>query len=84
MRHSQYRPKRGRQAISSVEVGLVPTNAAWGTRTFTDPAVSFGGGVRINVARHLEVRPDARAIVVLDGANSHTVGIFVVNIGYRF
>lgn len=63
---------------------VVPPSGAWGTRTFTDPAVSFGGGVRIGVANHLEVRPDARAIVVLDGGNSHTVGVFGVNVGYRF
>jgi hypothetical protein len=30
------------------------------------------------------VRSDARAIVVLDGGNSHAVGVFGVNVGYRF
>lgn len=63
---------------------VVPAEGRWGSRTFTDPAVSVGGGVRLNLARHLEVRPDARAIVVFDGGRSHTVGLFGVNIGYRF
>lgn len=62
----------------------VPPGGAWGTRSFTDPAVSFGGGVRLNLASHLELRPDARAIVVLDGGSSVTVGVFGVNLGYRF
>ncbi|MBI2189445.1 MAG: outer membrane beta-barrel protein [Acidobacteria bacterium] len=63
---------------------VVPTSGAWGTRSFTDPALSFGGGVRLNLVPHLELRPDARAIVVLDGGNSYTVGVFGVNLGYRF
>lgn len=63
---------------------VVPMSGTWGTRTFTDPAVSVGGGVRFNLAPHLEVRPDARAIVVLDGGQSYTVGVFGVNLGYRF
>jgi hypothetical protein len=62
----------------------VPAGGAWGTRSFTDPAVSFGGGMRLNLAPHLELRPDARALVVLDGGDSYTVGVFGVNLGYRF
>jgi hypothetical protein len=57
---------------------------AFEARTFTDPVVTMGGGVRVTLATHLELRPDARAIVVLDGGNSHTVGILGLNIGYRF
>lgn len=63
---------------------MVPSGGAWDTRSFTDPAMSFGGGVRPNLASHLEVRPDARAIVVIDGSDNHTVGVFGVNLGYRF
>jgi hypothetical protein len=57
---------------------------AFEARTFTDPAVTMGGGVRVTLATHLELRPDARAIVVLDGGNSHTIGVVGVNVGYRF
>lgn len=63
---------------------MVPAGGAWGTRTFTDPALTLGGGVRFNLASHLEVRPDARAIVVFDGRDAYTVGMFGVNLGYRF
>lgn len=63
---------------------VVPAGGGWSTRSFTDPTVSVGGGVRLNLASHLELRPDARAIVVLDGGSSYTVGVFGVNIGYRF
>jgi hypothetical protein len=58
--------------------------AAFATRTFTDPLVTMGGGVRVTVAPHLELRPDARAIVVLDAGRSHTIGMFGVNLGFRF
>jgi len=61
-----------------------PAGGAWGTRSFTDPALSVGGGLRLNLAQHLEVRPDARAVVVFGGGNRYTVGVFGVNLGYRF
>jgi hypothetical protein len=32
-----------------------------GERTFTDPALTFGGGVRLDVTKSLYVRPDVRA-----------------------
>jgi hypothetical protein len=57
---------------------------AFEARTFTDPVVTMGGGVRVTLATHLELRPDARALVVLDGGNSHTIGVFGLNVGYRF
>jgi hypothetical protein len=57
---------------------------AFEARTFTDPVVTMGGGVRVTLATHLELRPDARALVVLDGGDSHTIGIVGLNIGYRF
>jgi hypothetical protein len=61
-----------------------PVNGAFATRTFTDPSVTMGGGVRVTLAPHLEVRPDARAIVVFDDGFSHTIGLFGVNVGFRF
>lgn len=63
---------------------MIPAGGVWGTRSFTDPAMTMGGGVRLNLASHLEVRPDARAIVVFDGRDRYTVGVFGVNLGYRF
>ena len=55
-----------------------------GRRSFTDPALSVGGGIRIDVGSRLYFRPDARAIVVTSGGDTNTVGVFTVNLGYRF
>jgi hypothetical protein len=62
----------------------VPVGGAWATRSFTDPAVNFGGGLRFNVNEHVMVRPDVRALVVFADGNTHTVGVFGMQIGYRF
>lgn len=61
-----------------------PRGGMWGSRDFTDPAVSLGGGVRFNVTDRLMVRPDARALLVFADGDTHTVGVFVVHVGYRF
>jgi hypothetical protein len=63
---------------------VVPVGGAWETRSFTDPAVSVGGGVRVNVTERLMLRPDLRALVVFTDGETHTLGVFVVNLGYRF
>jgi hypothetical protein len=57
---------------------------AWQTRSFTDPAMSLGAGVRFNVTQHLMVRPDIRALVVFANGETDTVGLFGVQLGYRF
>jgi hypothetical protein len=61
-----------------------PRGAAWGTRSFTDPAVSLGGGLRFDVNDRLMIRPDARAIIVFADGDTHTLGVFLVHVGYRF
>ena len=61
-----------------------PHNGAWETRSFSDPALSVGGGVRIDVTDRLVLRPDLRALVVFRDGQRHTLGVFVVNLGYRF
>lgn len=55
-----------------------------GHRSFTDPAVSLGGGVRVDVGSRLYLRPDARAVVVTSGGDTYTVGVLTVSFGYRF
>jgi hypothetical protein len=62
----------------------VPAGGGWNTRSFTDPAIHFGGGVRINLTERLTVRPDLRALMVFGNGDTHTIGVFVVNMGYRF
>jgi hypothetical protein len=61
-----------------------PGNGIWGTRDFTDPALSVGGGVRINVTDHFVLRPDARALILFADGETETLGVFVMNVGYRF
>ena len=62
----------------------VPVSGAWDTRSFTDPAVSIGGGIRFNVNDRLMVRPDIRALVVFAEGDTHTLGVFGMQLGYRF
>jgi hypothetical protein len=56
----------------------------YGDRSFTDPAISLGGGIRIDVGSRLFLRPDARALVVTSSGDTNTVGVFTVSLGYRF
>ena len=56
----------------------------YGNRSFTDPAISLGGGIRIDLGSRLYLRPDARALVVTSSGDTNTVGVFTVNLGYRF
>lgn len=55
-----------------------------GDRSFTDPAINLGGGIRIDLGSRLFLRPDARALVVTSSGETNTVGVFTVNLGYRF
>lgn len=51
---------------------------------FTDPAVSVGGGVRLDLTNHLYVRPDVRAVTVFGGGDTYSIGSITVSVGYRF
>ena len=55
-----------------------------GHRSFTDSAISLGGGIRIDVGSRLYLRPDARALVVTSSGDMNTVGVVTINLGYRF
>lgn len=63
---------------------VVPGDGRWGRRSFTDPAVSLGGGVRLDITEKVYVKPDARALLVVGGGDTYTVGSFSVSLGYRF
>jgi hypothetical protein len=52
-------------------------------RTHTSGLLTFGGGINITSGEHVFVRPDARA-QVLFGDDTHVLGRFTVNVGYRF
>jgi hypothetical protein len=62
----------------------VPATGLWDGRSFTDPAFSIGGGIRFNVNEHLMVRPDVRALLVFAAGQTHTLGVYGVQLGYRF
>ena len=51
--------------------------------THTSGLMTFGGGVVFASGEHVFVRPDARA-QVLFGNDTHVMGRFTVNVGYRF
>ena len=56
----------------------------YGQRSFTDPVVSLGGGIRIDLGSRLSLQPDLRALMVVSGGETSTSGLFTVNLGYRF
>jgi len=62
----------------------VPQGGMWGTRAFTDPALTLGGGMELNLSRHLSLRPDARGLIVVADGETYTVGVFSFHVGYRF
>jgi hypothetical protein len=62
----------------------LPPDGMWDDAGFTDPAVSFGGGLRFHLTYRWMIRPDLRALMIYNDRETHTVGVFVVNFGYRF
>jgi hypothetical protein len=62
----------------------VPSNGHWGMRAFTDPALTLGGGIRIDLTNRLYVRPDVRALLVFANNDRLVLTNMVVGVGYRF
>jgi hypothetical protein len=54
------------------------------TRSFTDPAFTAAGGLTLALTQHVLLRPEAGILVVTADGESHRIGMFSVNIGYRF
>ncbi len=61
-----------------------PGNGRWGMQSFSDPAISLGAGVRLELSPRFFVRPDARVLVVIANGTSYTVGVMTIGFGYRF
>jgi hypothetical protein len=61
-----------------------PLDGRWHMRSFTDPMVVVGGGVRIDLGQRFFVRPDARALIVFGDGDTHTVGMLNIGVGVRF
>ena len=62
----------------------VPAGGQWGHRTFTDPAVTVGGGLTVHLTDHWALRPEGRALIVFRNSHSHALGVYGVSLGYRF
>jgi len=62
----------------------VPGSGAWGSRSFTDPALSLGGGLLLDVTERVSIRPDARVLVLFGDGSRHAVGQLGLHVGWRF
>jgi hypothetical protein len=62
----------------------IPSDGRWMMRSFTDPALTVGGGIRIDVTNRVYVKPDVRALVVFGGGDRLVLTTMVVGLGYRF
>ncbi len=63
---------------------MVPANGRWGMRSFADPALSVGGGIKLDISSRLYVRPDARALIVIANRDTYTVGVMSIGLGFKF
>jgi hypothetical protein len=52
--------------------------------SFTDPSLVAGGGVTIFLTRHLAIRPEVEAIVVMRDSRTHMAGVAGVHLAYHF
>jgi hypothetical protein len=62
----------------------VPADGRWGMHRFSDPAISLGGGMRMDITDRVYFRPELRALVLVADGRSSTSGLFTVGVGYRF
>jgi hypothetical protein len=62
---------------------MVPENGHWTSRTFTDPALTVGGGLTLNLTRRVYLRPDVRGLVVFSGDRT-VLTTMNVGLGVRF
>jgi len=66
-------------------IGAPAYGARWPAhRTFTDPVVAVGFGVHWHASARLFVVPDVRTLLVMGDGDTFAVGVFTLNVGYRF
>jgi hypothetical protein len=58
----------------------VMPSGQWGMRTFTDPAMVIGGGLKLNLTERLYVTPDVRGIIAFSGG--HHAASMTMNLGF--
>lgn len=50
---------------------------------FEDVALPFGGGVNVFVTSHIAIRPEVSLILVMNGGETRTVGLYGVHVAYH-
>jgi Outer membrane protein beta-barrel domain len=55
-----------------------------GRQTFSDPALVFGGGVNMFLNRHVAVRPDVEAMVVMRDSQRYVVTTAALHVAFHF
>lgn len=63
---------------------MVPADGRWGMRSFTDPALTLGGGIRLDITDRISVRPDLRALIAFANSDRLVLTTMAVGFGYRF
>jgi len=58
--------------------------AVRGAATFTDPSVVVGGGVNMFLSRHIAIRPDVNATVVMRDSRARVMTTAAVHLAYHF
>ncbi len=64
--------------------GLIAAEGRNGSRSFNDPAVSIGVGVRIRLGRSWSARQDARAQLLMRSGEFYPVWVFTIHLGRGF
>lgn len=64
--------------------GLIAAEGRNGSRSFNDPAVSIGVGVRIRLGRSWSARQDARAQLLMRSGEVYPVWVFTIHLGRGF
>ena len=52
--------------------------------TFDDVALPFGGGFNVFVTSHIAIRPEVSLILIMNGGETRTVGLYGVHLAYHF
>lgn len=77
--------ERTSEAIPAFHRNRMATGTAPQTRaTFTDPTFVFGGGVNLFVSRHIAVRPDVEATVVMRDSRRYVVTTAGIHLAFHF
>ena len=58
--------------------------AARRSHAFVDPTLVAGAGLSMYVSRHVSLRPELGATLVLDGSRTHTIATITMHLAYHF